>query len=219
MTASTPLSPSFSLSPSTFFYFSLSHLPSLYMPACRFQVKRFNKVEHLSINRNCLSYYFYRLRFVYIAQAQAAACQIATGHAHTHTNTHIHTRATPGDALRYLRIAIAFHLSAFLAAFRSGRANSTAFSHSFSFFLCSLSPSILSLFSFHICGLCFRLSFCLSRQSNFPASFQAISLAAAAIKASFEVSISRLCPTSILIHFRLTQRDQMRSPVRAVPSL
>lgn len=33
-----------------------------------FQVKRFNKVEHLSINRNCLSYYFYRLRFVYIAQ-------------------------------------------------------------------------------------------------------------------------------------------------------
>lgn len=214
MTASTPLLPSFYrlLPLST----SLSHLPSLYMLACRFQVKRFNKVEHLSINRNCLSYYFYRLRFVYIAQAQAAACQIATGHAHTHTNTHIHTRATPGDALRYLRIAIAFHLSAFLAAFRSGRANSTAFPHSLSFSLC-FPP--LSLFSFHICGLCFRLSFCLSRQSNFPASFQAISLAAAAIKASFEVSISRLCPTSILIHFRLTQRDQMRSPVRAVPSL
>jgi len=42
-----------------------------------FPVKRFNKVEHLSINRNCLSYYFYRLRFVYIAQDASLSAQPA----------------------------------------------------------------------------------------------------------------------------------------------
>lgn len=44
-----------------------------------FRVKRFNKAKHLSINRNCLSYYFYRLRFVYIAQdASLSALPAAT---------------------------------------------------------------------------------------------------------------------------------------------
>jgi len=33
------------------------------MPRLGFQVKRFNKVEHLSINRNCLSYYFFVVSF------------------------------------------------------------------------------------------------------------------------------------------------------------
>jgi len=161
------------------------------MPRLGFQVKRFNKVEHLSINRNCLSYYFYRLRFVYIAQAQAAACQIASGHAlavlatlpHTHTLSHA---CNSSDDLRYLHIAILFHLSA-SAGFRlQSVCLSVLMSGNLSF--------VVSHFPFEsYFGFRFSLlsSFCLSRvliqfhQSNFPASFHAISLAT--IKSPFEV--------------------------------
>lgn len=119
-------------------------------------------------------------------------------HKHQHTHTYRYTHVCNSSmALRYLRHRQrhhSFHLSALLRLFRNLNCSSPAPPTSPLSLLSCLPCSALAA-----CCLGLFFCFCLSpRQSNFPASFQAIS----AIKApSFEVPFAQRVSPFLLLDF------------------